>query len=648
MTLSVPNIFANLGGDQPAATLDANFSTIVNWINSQGLSLTVTAPPYSATGNGTTDDTVAIQAAVSAAYAAGAWLYWPPGTYLTSSSIANLHNVRHWGPGAIKRGSTLFYVAPTGSQTNTLFVSTTGNDANDGLGTSQALLTLQAGLNRLINYGPILGGNWTIQLAAGTYTSGSRAAAIRSISRLVIKGPNVGGFPNVPTAIIDGTADVTNPEGIRLGDWMYAQVQDLKIINFNHFTVGYGVSAERYSNVICQNVHTSGCSYAGLNAEYATRLFVDGGIIENGTAYGVRGYGSSSVTVGYNAGLASDRPIIRNNTVGNVYITTGTESHVYYCDLSNSQANIRVEHQSVAHVKGTTATGASVADLICEPLSSWYDDPVDPSTYSSTVKYYHAFSVDWANRTIMQFDKATQRLKWGDTSYAVPLYPFHFANGAPGTITYNGNTKFLIESSSETRLSMGGKAGTNIGIHFQPVTGSPGAGYLLYEVDTGYLHFANAGVETYRMTTNDFSPSPDNTRKLGSASLRWTEVFAAVGTINTSDEREKQQGRSLSDAERAVAARIKGKIKAFKWNEAVEQKGDGARWHFGVYAQEVAEAFQAEGLDPHAYGLFCYDEWEAEPAVIDADGQVVREARAAGNRYGVRYDELLCFVLGAI
>ena len=47
----------------------------------------------------------------------------------------------------------------------------------------------------------------------------------------------------------------------------------------------------------------------------------------------------------------------------------------------------------------------------------------------------------------------------------------------------------------------------------------------------------------------------------------------------------------------------------FRFNDAVEKEGDGARWHFGVIAQRVKAAFEAEGLDPFAFGILCYDEW---------------------------------------
>jgi hypothetical protein len=147
---------------------------------------------------------------------------------------------------------------------------------------------------------------------------------------------------------------------------------------------------------------------------------------------------------------------------------------------------------------------------------------------------------------------------------------------------------------------------------------------------------------------NGVTPGTDNTYNLGHPSFRWAIVYAATGTINTSDAREKQQGRSLSDVEKAVAIKIKAGLKAFKWNEAVEEKGDKARWHFGVYAQDIAEAFKSEGLNPDHYGMFCYDEWDEQPEIKDDDGNVVQKHTPAGNRYGVRYDELLVFVISAL
>lgn len=139
-----------------------------------------------------------------------------------------------------------------------------------------------------------------------------------------------------------------------------------------------------------------------------------------------------------------------------------------------------------------------------------------------------------------------------------------------------------------------------------------------------------------------FTPIADNTHTLGNASFRWSVVYAGTGAINTSDEREKQDIVDLDVAERRVAVALKGLIKKFRFKDAVVTKGEKARLHVGVVAQEVISAFQAEGLDPMRYAIICYDEWISE---LDENGN---EVKTSGNRYGIRYEELLAFVIAAI
>jgi len=133
------------------------------------------------------------------------------------------------------------------------------------------------------------------------------------------------------------------------------------------------------------------------------------------------------------------------------------------------------------------------------------------------------------------------------------------------------------------------------------------------------------------LDTDRFTAGSDNPQTLGSPTVRWSVVYAATGTINTSDGTAKQQVRDLSESEKAVALRCKGLLKAFKFNDAVETKAEGARWHFGIVAQDVKAAFEAEDLIAEDYGVFCSDTLE--------DGSV---------RLGVRYDELFAFILGAM
>jgi hypothetical protein len=151
-------------------------------------------------------------------------------------------------------------------------------------------------------------------------------------------------------------------------------------------------------------------------------------------------------------------------------------------------------------------------------------------------------------------------------------------------------------------------------------------------------------------SVQSFFPESDGAMQLGASTNRWTTVYATTGTINTSDANEKQQIRDLNDAEKAVALQLKGMVKAFKFNDAVEAKGDGARIHIGVIAQEVEQAFIAGGLNPEHYGIFCRDVWYMqgnEQARPLEDGSYPADA-VRHELLGVRYEELFAFIISAI
>ena len=135
-------------------------------------------------------------------------------------------------------------------------------------------------------------------------------------------------------------------------------------------------------------------------------------------------------------------------------------------------------------------------------------------------------------------------------------------------------------------------------------------------------------------------PSANGSQSLGDASHRWSEVFASNGTINTSDERQKQDIADIDDAETRVAVVLKGKLKKFKFKDAVAAKGENARVHIGVIAQEVKAAFEAEGLDAHDYAMLCYDQWTT--------GSEEAGDLETHDSYGVRYTELLTFIISAM
>jgi hypothetical protein len=137
-------------------------------------------------------------------------------------------------------------------------------------------------------------------------------------------------------------------------------------------------------------------------------------------------------------------------------------------------------------------------------------------------------------------------------------------------------------------------------------------------------------------------PEVDNTTNFGLATHRWANIYAGTGTINTSDAREKVF-LEIATAEREAAKELKDAIRKFKFSSAIDRKGEGtSRIHFGVSAQEVGDIMLSHGLDPARYAFFCYDKWDDD---LDSDGNIIT---IAGDRYGIRYEELLCFIIGAL
>jgi len=187
-------------------------------------------------------------------------------------------------------------------------------------------------------------------------------------------------------------------------------------------------------------------------------------------------------------------------------------------------------------------------------------------------------------------------------------------------------------------------------------------------------------------TTSDGSDK-DNAIDLGYSGSRFDDIYV-LSVISTSDRNEKQDIGELSEAEQRVAVACKGLMRKFRWKNRVAEKGDDARIHFGIIAQDLQAAFAAEGLDAGDYAMFISSTWwetqtevpaveavaEVTETTTDEDGNevvtVVTEAVEAKDAYtrtdtyetqeeapegatertrlGVRYSELLAFIIGAL
>jgi len=222
-----------------------------------------------------------------------------------------------------------------------------------------------------------------------------------------------------------------------------------------------------------------------------------------------------------------------------------------------------------------------------------------------------------------------------------------YSGNAPITIfgtAYYANIAQLFQADS-TIIQFNNAAGSRIAYLFSGLAGV----YLMGDgVPATMGQNSGARFVVGRANLMSVEPGADNNTTCGSAAVRFSTVYAGTGAINTSDGRLKQQIRDINEVEMQVAKKLKGLLRAFKFNDAVEKKGSAARIHFGVVAQDVETAFTESGLDPKQYAIFCYDEWDAVDEVKDDDGNVITPKVEAGNRYGIRYDELFAFVISAI
>jgi hypothetical protein len=238
------------------------------------------------------------------------------------------------------------------------------------------------------------------------------------------------------------------------------------------------------------------------------------------------------------------------------------------------------------------------------------------------------------NDTVMTIDDSGNVLV-GKTSYGVQTQGFGaYSSGAIEANGGNATAAYFNRTTGDGELLNFRKDNTTVG-SISAGASSGGTNPIAIGFGTSGLWFIPAAqaIAPFNMTTNAGS---DNSVDLGYSSLRFDDIYATNGTIQTSDRNEKQGIRELLDAEQRVATACKGLLRAFKWNSAVEEKGDEARIHFGIIAQDLQDAFTAEGLDAGDYAMFINSTWTDE------------ETGEERSRMGVRYSELLAFIISAI
>ena len=347
-----------------------------------------------------------------------------------------------------------------------------------------------------------------------------------------------------------------------------------------------------------------------------------------------------------------------------------------YVDSTNNRVGVRTASPVAPFEVSTGGADFRIMLTNSSGLNEIRSTENDQTTYT-TLRYdasQHIFETSNAERMRLH---ASGNLLVGTTSST----PGGGAN-TPGVALSSGSYGGLISATRDSGAVCDFNRKTNNGgiVQFRKdgsTVGSIGVGsnndLYIGRTDTGLLFDNSDFILPWNTSTN---AARDNAIDLGQSTTRFDDIHATNGTIQTSDANEKQQIAALTDAEITAAKAISALFKTFKWNDAVEVKGDDARTHAGVIAQDVEAAMTAAGLNAGDYAFFISSTWwetqtevpavEAVDAVLDEDGNVVTEAVEAvaaytrtdtyetaeeapegateRNRKGIRYPELLAFV----
>ena len=453
--------------------------------------------------------------------------------------------------------------------------------------------------------------------------------SVGTLSALAVTGTATMGAMNVTSGLASGTG--IGAGGANGNLRLYANgLQVVTVATTGHVGIGAtspsvnleitesGSATNSVADVLRLNHITSGTAASGLGAGVVfSSERPSGGInLTRGAIYGVSGSdpdddGALAFYTRTNTSGSGFSEKLRIDSAGNVGI--GTSSAYTGGKLSVNGGIVQPSgNQNVIGVYGTSGLqiiGVTGGDNVIGTMGA--NEPLVLRTGST-----EAFRITAARD--MYFGQTTGSAADAGHIMQANGVMFHTADATTGMYLRRLNSDGGIlefRKNSTTVGSIGVVGGNNLYIHG----------------DTIGLGIGDDNI----YPTNSSGTSTDAATDIGDPSARFRNIYRSGSTYQTSDRNMKQDIRELTGAERNVAVAAKGLLKAFRFIDAVDRDGDSANIHFGIIAQELAEAFAAEGLDANDYQVY--------KTTVETD-----EYGNEQTKLNVCYENLLAFIISAI
>jgi hypothetical protein len=588
--MAVPFAFANLSGNIALAKLDSNFNTPITIGNSSVLlGNTIT------TLNNLTLANVTITSGTSNVTNANVTSIDVTNLTATLANITTLNVASSY----VTASNVATAVIGNLTLSNVLTVPNGGTGANTSTGSGSVVLS-----NSPTLVTPALGTPVSGNLANCTFptlnqnTTGSAGSVANTLTiSSPLSGTSFNGSSATTIALSANYGDTQNPYASKTANYILAAPNG-------------SAGVPTFRAIVAADIPTLNQNTTGTASNITGNLSVNNlnsGTGANGTTFW-RGDGVWATPAGGGGSPGGSDTQIQFNNSG---AFGGNANFTYASPTVTISSNTGIYNALIAQTTSTTRTDRPIHlfQRTQTPATGTVTSFIGEIHFNS--KTQTGVAVDCAKITS---SAVTSNTFTADISPRIDFYTYSVTSGSsPATF-------FSMQGRTSPLFTWGGYDGSTSAINLQ-------------------------------LNSSQLIPGLDNTYTLGSFTERWSVVYAATGTINTSDRNEKQDIEELSDAERRVATRVKTLIRKFKFKDAVAKKGDSARIHFGVIAQDVQEAFLAEGLDASKYGLFCSDTFKTlngKTILKDEETGEYPEGSVETTRLGVRYEELLCFVIASI